>query len=222
MAKKEKKQEEVELTQVVNKSEAFVTKYKWVLLGGIVALIAVVFGITQCQRSNENKENEASAAVRGAVEALAQGDYEKALNGDSIHMGLLKAMDQYSGTNQGDLAKVMAGEAYAQMGKCKEAIPLLEGFSKGDQMVSPAIKGLLGECYANVGEIDKAINAFKEAAKMADNNTISPRYLIEAGIMLESQKKADEALKLYQEVKTKYVNSPYYQEVDKYIERLSK
>ena len=37
---KEKKQEEVELTQVVNKSEAFVTKYKWVLLGGIVALIA--------------------------------------------------------------------------------------------------------------------------------------------------------------------------------------
>ena len=55
---------------------------------------------------------------------------------------------------------------------------------------------------------------------MAKNNSISPHYLIEAGILLESQGKKAEALKLYQEVKEKSINSMYYQEIDKYIERV--
>ena len=87
-------------------------------------------------------------------------------------------------------------------------------------MITPAVKGMLGECYANLGEIDKAIDTFKKAANMAKNNSISPHYLIETGILLESQGKKAEALKLYQEVKEKYINSMYYQEIDKYIERV--
>ena len=59
----------------------------------------------------------------------------------------------------------------------------------------------------------------KKAAKMADNNTLSPVYLIQAGEILESQGKKAEALELYQQVKEKYVNSMQYQSIDKYIER---
>ena len=41
--------------------------------------------------------------------------------------------------------------------------------------------------------------------------------------MLESQGKKDEALKIYQDIKKKYVNSMLVQsaEIDKYIERAS-
>ena len=57
------------------------------------------------------------------------------------------------------------------------------------------------------------------AASMADNNSLSPTFLIQAGEILESQGKKDEALKLYQEVKEKYFNSMQYQIIDAYIER---
>ena len=53
------------------------------------------------------------------------------------------------------------------------------------------------------------------------NNSISPVFLLQAGEILESQNKKDEALKIYQDIKKKYVNSPVYGEIDKYIERVS-
>jgi hypothetical protein len=45
--------------------------------------------------------------------------------------------------------------------------------------------------------------------------------LIQAGEILESQGKKDDALVLYKEVKQKYFNSMQYQDIDKYIERAS-
>ena len=55
------------------------------------------------------------------------------------------------------------------------------------------------------------------------NNSLSPTFLIKAGEVLESQGKKDEALKIYQDIKKKYVNSMLVQsaEIDKYIERAS-
>ena len=61
----------------------------------------------------------------------------------------------------------------------------------------------------------------KKAAEKADNNSLSPTFLIQAGEILESQGKNDEALKMYQTVKEKYFNSMQYQTIDAYIERVS-
>ena len=53
------------------------------------------------------------------------------------------------------------------------------------------------------------------------NMSIAPLALRKAGIILESEGKKADALKLYEEIKTKYVNSPMSQDIDKYIERAS-
>ena len=53
------------------------------------------------------------------------------------------------------------------------------------------------------------------------NNSLSPTFLVQAAELLESQNKFDEALKIYKEIKEKYVNAAISQEIDKYIERLS-
>ena len=105
----------------------------------------------------------------------------------------------------------------------------LDGFSTSDdQMISPAAMAALGNAYAHLKQLDKAVECLKKAANMADseamdktNNSISPVFLIQAGEILESQNKKDEALKIYQDIKTKYVNAPIAQEIDKYIERAS-
>ena len=86
-------------------------------------------------------------------------------------------------------------------------------------MISPAAIAALGNAYANLNQLDKAVSNLKKAAEMADNNSLSPTFLIQAGEILESQGKKADALKLYQQVKDKYFNSMQYQTIDAYIER---
>ena len=65
------------------------------------------------------------------------------------------------------------------------------------------------------------MSILKKAAAKADNNTLSPLFLLQAGEILESQGKNADALELYKEIKQKYINSMQYQLIDKYIERVS-
>ena len=134
--------------------------------------------------------------------------------------GFQKVASDYSSTDAGNLAQLYIGLCQANLGKWQEAVNALENFSgKNDQMITPAAEGALGNAYANLNQLDKAVEHLKKAASMADNNSLSPTFLIQAGEILESQGKKDEALKLYQEVKEKYFNSMQYQIIDAYIER---
>ena len=116
------------------------------------------------------------------------------------------------------------------LGKYQDAVNYLDSYSASDdEMISPAAEAALGNAYVYVKEYDKAVSALKKAADMADseaadgvNNSLSPRFLIQAGEILENQGKKDEALKIYQDIKKKYLNSPVRQEIDKYIERATK
>lgn len=110
-----------------------------------------------------------------------------------------------------------------------KALEYVQKFStSNDQIISPASQMALGDIYANNNQNDKAVESFKKAADMANakgfegvNISIAPLALRKAGIILESEGKKADALKLYQEIKTKYVTSPMYQDIDKYIERAS-
>ncbi len=51
-------------------------------------------------------------------------------------------------------------------------------------MVAPAILGAMGNCYAQLGQLDKAASMLLKAADAADNNSFSPIYLMQAGEIL--------------------------------------
>jgi tetratricopeptide (TPR) repeat protein len=150
-----------------------------------------------------------------------QGNYEKALNGDGQEvLGLVEVAKKYGSTKSGNLAKLYAGLAYYNLGKMEDAEKCLEDFdAKGDELISPAAIGALGNVYAELGKNDKAVETLKKAAKKADNSVLSPVFLVQAGEILEAEGKMAEALELYEEVKAHYRGSMQGQEIDKYIER---
>ena len=201
--------------QQITKTEAFFDKNKKALIGCVVAVIVIIAGIILCNTYYlKPRAEKASTELAKSQELFDQQQYEKALP------GFQKVADEYGSTDAGNLAQLYIGICQANLGKWQEAVNALESFSgKDDQMVSPAAEGALGNAYANLNQLDKAVEYLKKAAKMADNNTLSPVYLIQAGEILESQGKKAEALELYQQVKEKYVNSMQYQSIDKYIER---
>ena len=201
--------------QQVSKTEAFFEKNKKAISIAVIAIIVIVVGAILFNNYYlEPRANEASTELAKSQELFDQQQYDKAL------AGFQKVASDYSSTDAGNLAQLYIGLCQANQGKWQEAVNALESFSgQGDQMISPAAEGALGNAYANLKQLDKAVEHLKKAAKMADNNSLSPTFLVQAGEILESQGKKDEALKLYQEVKEKYFNSMQYQTIDAYIER---
>lgn len=211
--------------ETISAQEAFFAKYKKVIVSGVVAVVVVIAGIIVYNTYvAAPRADKASTVLAKGQQLFGEEQYEKALNGDKAGFpGLLSVANEYSSTDAGNLANLYAGLCYANLGKWNEAAQYLEKFDGcDDMMISPAAQGALGNAYAHLNQLDKAVDNLKKAAEKADNNSLSPIFLIQAGEILESQGKADEALKLYEQIKEKYFNSMQYQTIEKYIERVSK
>lgn len=224
MAKETKKQEElVNVEEVVNKSEAFLTKNKNTIVGGIVAVVVIIAAVF-CYNNyvKAPRELKASEALFQAEQYFRNGNFEQALNGDSLGaVGFVTVAEEYSGTEAGNLANAYAGMALAQLKKYEEALKYLNDFSGDDAMVAPAALGTMGNCYAQLGQNDKAASALMKAASMSDSHSLSPIYLLQAGQIYEELGQNDKAVEAYKQIKNKYFNSMQAYDIDKYIERAS-
>ncbi|WP_217930351.1 tetratricopeptide repeat protein [Bacteroides caecimuris] len=221
MAEQKNQNEHLNVEDALTQSEAFLIKYKNAIIGGVVAVIIIVAGFIMYKNLYaEPREEKAQAALFKGQEYFEQDAFEQALNGDSIgYTGFLKVADEYSGTKAANLAKAYAGICYAQLGKYEEAVKMLDSFNGKDQMVAPAILGAAGNCYAQLGQLDKATSTLLSAADKADNNTLSPIFLIQAGEILVKQGKYDDAINAYTKIKDKYFQSYQAMDIDKYIEQ---
>ena len=221
MAEQKNQNEHLNVEDALTQSEAFLIKYKNAIIGGVVAVIIIVAGFIMYKNLYaEPREEKAQAALFKGQEYFEQDAFEQALNGDSIgYTGFLKVADDYSGTKAANLAKAYAGICYAQLGKYEEAVKMLDSFNGKDQMVAPAILGAAGNCYAQLGQLDKAASTLLSAADKADNNTLSPIFLIQAGEILVKQGKYDDAVNAYTKIKDKYLQSYQDMYIDKYIEQ---
>lgn len=225
MTNKKTHHDSLNVEQTLISSEAFIDKYKKPIMYVFIAIIVLVGGYFLYRHFiSEPRAAKANELMYKGQQYFASDDYEKALNGDGQGFpGFVKIASEYGSSKAGNLAKLYAGLSYAKTGKYQEAVKELEEFSScNDEMISPAALGALGNCYAELNQLDKATSTLMEAAKKADNNSLSPIYLMQAGKIFEAQGQKDKALECYQEIKTKYVNSMQYGEIDKYIERASK
>lgn len=216
-------QNNAQKNETLNKSEAFFLKYKKEIIGGVIAVVAIIAIWAVLQTfvfgpRGENQKYEMSKA-----QAFFNSDMmTQAVMGDSTNTkGFAQLAEDLSGENA-NLANLYAGLAMAQEGKWEDAVKYLEKFNDcGDQMVSPAAEAALGNAYAHLNKLEEAVKHLKHAAERADNNSLSPTFLIQAGEILENQGKKEEALELYKQVKEKYFQSVSAKTIDAYIERAS-
>ena len=209
-----------------SQNEALILKYKNVIIIAVVALIVLVSAVFFYKSYSADQFKNASTEMSKAQEyfsnAVAQGDtvmFQKALNGDGANEGFVALAEE--GGKVGNLANLYTGLCYAHLGDMQQAAKYLDQFdAKSDEMISPAAIGALADVKANLNQLDEAADLFVKAAEKADNNTLSSQFLVKAGEIYESQGKKEEALKVYEQVKAKYPNSPVNRTIDAYIERV--
>lgn len=218
-----------EIKETLNQSEAFILKYKKAIICGVSVAVVAVLACLFWNTYSDKQQVKASTEMAKAQEyygMAVQGDmpelFKMALEGDSLgHAGFKTIADDYSSTKAGNLANLYAGICCARLGQLDEAAEYFDEFdSEDDQMISPSAKAAVGNIEASQNNLDDAVKTLVKAADMADNNTLSPGFLIQAGEILESQGKKAEALELYQRIKDNYYQWVKYSTIDAYIERV--
>lgn len=212
---------EAEVEEIVSRSEQFIEKHSkhilYVILG-IAAIVALVMGVRHGYLVP--REKKATTALFKGEQYFARDSFALALNGNGADFDGFEAIaKEYGSTKAGNLAKAYAGICYYRIGELDQAMKSLKSFKGQDNMISPAITGLIGDCYVNMGQTKDGISYFEKAAKAADNNVISPSYLKKAGIAYESLGQFQDAEKAYTTIKEKYSTSSEASDIDKYITR---
>jgi tetratricopeptide (TPR) repeat protein len=143
-----------------------------------------------------------------------------ALNGDGNYLGFLDIARDYKFTNSGNLAKYSAGICYLHLGNYNEAIEFLNKYSKKDKVIASLAIGATGDAYVELGNLEKGVSKYIEAADFAKNSFNTPLFLMKAGQIYELTGKFNEALKLYERIESQYPGSTEGTSIEKYIARV--
>jgi tetratricopeptide (TPR) repeat protein len=206
--------------QTLTRTEHFLEEnYKTLLivLGVIVALVGIVWlGKLYLNKRND----EAQSQMYQAERYLEMDSLKLALNGDGNYLGFLDIAKDYRFTNSGNLARYSAGICYLHLGNYQEAIDFLNKYSKKDKVIGSLAIGATGDAYVELGDLDKGVSKYIEAADFAKNSFNTPIFLMKAGELYELNGKFAEALKVYERIESEYPESTEGTTIDKYIARV--
>jgi tetratricopeptide (TPR) repeat protein len=130
--------------------------------------------------------------------------FSMALKGNGSKLGFEAIAKTYSGTGTGNLANFYAGVCHLKMNNYQEAINYLEKFKGGDQLLEARKYGCMGDAYAELKQMDKAIESYQKAGEVLDNELTTPVYWYRAALALELKGSKKEALDLFKKVNNLY------------------
>jgi len=206
--------------ETLTRTEQFLeNNYKALLIGlGVIVVMVGIVWVTRLYLNNRN--DEAQSQIYQAERYLEMDSLSLALNGDGNYLGFLDIAKEYKLTNTGNLARYSAGICYLHLGEYQEAIDFLNKYSKKDKVLGSLAIGATGDAYIELGDLDKGINKYLEAAEYAENSFNTPLFLMKAGEIYELNGNFTDALKVYERIELKYPESTEGTTIEKYIARV--
>lgn len=206
--------------ETLTKTEHFLEQNYKLLLYVLVGVVVLV-GLFWLAKMYLNKRNdEAQSQMYQAERYLENDSLNLALYGDGNYLGFLDIADNYKFTKSGNLARYSAGICFLHLGQYQDAIDMLDKYAKKDKVLGSLAIGATGDAWVELGDTDKGIAKYLEAADYAGNSFNSPLFLMKAGELYEMNGKYDEALKVYERIRDNYSESTEGSSIDKYIARV--
>lgn len=206
--------------ETLTRTEHFLEEnYKTLLISlGVIVVIVGLGWLGKLYLNNRN--NEAQSQMYQAERYLQIDSLKLALNGDGNYLGFLDIAKDYKFTKAGNLARYSAGICYLHLGNFNEAIDFLDKYKKKDKVIASLAIGATGDAYVELGDIEKGASKYIEAANYDENSFNTPLFLMKAGELYETEKKFDEALKVYERIENEFPESTEGTTIDKYIARV--
>ena len=215
-----------QISDSVSKIEKFFNDNKKTVIIVVSAVVVLICGFFAYKNLYLVKQQDkALAEMWQAQRAFDQDSFQIALNGNENITGFVDIIDQYSNTKAGNTAYYYAACCAMKLADSahtdyyEDAVKYLKKFSTDDPILEPLSIGLMGDAYCELNELSKAVSKYEKAAKVADNETLSPLFLQKAGLVYEKLGKYGDALKVYTKIKEEYDGSQQAASIDKYITR---
>jgi tetratricopeptide (TPR) repeat protein len=221
MAKKveEHKHELIEnpqaLAERLQSAETWAEKHPKTVIGVSLIIALIVGGYFGFQYYKDSLEAEAQKEMFQAIYYFEADSLELALNGDGNNLGFVDIVEEYGITDAAKLANFYAGASYLKQGKYEVARLYLEDFSSGDLLIQARAYSLIGDTYMEEGKFDEAAKSYERAADYKPNKYFTPTYLMKAALAFEKNNQPEKAIEAYDEIITKYWESPEYQNARK-------
>lgn len=181
-----------------------------VAICAVVALILIyVYGIRQ-------------PGQKAAANALGQADIELLAGNDSIALEKYKQVSADHGYAAGNLASLNAAIILYRDGKYEEALSYLKKYSSSESIIGASAKSLEGDCYVNLKQYPQAVECYKQAVKLSDDNPhYTPAFLMKEATVLRELKDYKAEAAVYEKIVNDYPNygSEIGVDIRKYLER---
>ena len=217
LSRKEIKEDK--LVSTYYKTFGFIQKNssRFLTYGGIlvVVVLAVLYYINHKKQVNQ----EAGIALSRVIDSYDQGAYLEAIEGKTgtQNAGLKKIVEQYSGTENGETAKIYLANSYNNLGKLDEAFKYYQSYSGSIPMLEATALAGQGGYYTYKKEYEKAADLYRDAAHVSKFNAENPDYLLKAAINYIKAGKDADAKDLLTTIKNDYKTSDASKEVDRYL-----
>ncbi len=157
-----------------------------------------------------------------ANNALGQADIELLMGNDSIALAKYQQVAADHGYDAGNLANLNAAILLYKQGKYEDALKYLKDYSSSETIIGASAKSLEGDCYVNLKKYPEAIDCYKQAVKISDNNPhYTPAFLLKEATVLREQKDFKAEAAVYEEIMNDYPNygAEIGVDLEKYLER---
>lgn len=176
-------------------------------VAGFVCIITVLIWLLVAQAGGKKADELVARADAAQTDSIALALYEKAAD---------------AGYKSGNRAAAQAAIILYSQGKYEEAIKYLDNASLDDDIAEAGVYALIGDCYVNLDNYDKALSSYKKAISAADENPeIVPFVLVKMANIYRAQQNYKAEAEAYETIIKDY---PTYAtstrtDIRKYYER---
>lgn len=142
-----------------------------------------------------------------ANNAIGQADIELLMGNDSVALAKYQQVAANEGYDGANLARLNAAILLYKDKKYEEAIKYLNDYSAGESIIGASSKSLEGDCYVNLKKYNEALDCFKQAVKISDNNPhYTPAFLLKEATVYRELKDYKNEAAVYELIDRDYPN----------------
>ncbi len=197
------------LIQWFENANAYLQANKNAIISVSVAVVVVIASIIGYSFYSISQEEQAQQLLSIAEGYYAEGDYVKALDGDSFELtyGFKAIASDFSGTYAGNLASYYATISSYQLNNLEDALYYMEQFDVPDGILGVGAINLHAKLFLAQGSFEAAAKHFEDAARWDNNEATTPSNLLSAAELYHEIGNNEKASALVDEILQEYPNS---------------
>lgn len=201
----------------------FYDEYQSKILMAAGALVVIIVAVVLYTARVNEQNLAATTELSRIIDLYTTGDYQKAIDGEpgTNLMGLKDIVENYDGTEQGELAQIYLANCYFFLSNFDKSFENYDGYSGNNDFYKATSLAGKAAYYEVMNDREEAADLYLSAAKVNPTNPSNAEYYLNAGInylKTGDNKSAEDALTT---LKNDYETSIYAKEADKYLSQIN-